>query len=148
MEIGVERMSRGAAVLGEVQGHHLDGGILPLADLRSTGRRRCGFWPRRGGGPQGGGFRLLRTLDGRRRAAGRPGLFRLQGPPTGSVQLPGRDQLLGTADDITQTLANFTRQIQITDVETDLRSITVTIVYKSGPGTRTYTLTAYISDFA
>ena len=68
--------------------------------------------------------------------------------PVESVDLPGRDQRLGTADDVTQTLAAFTRKIEIADVETDLRSITVTITYKTGPSTRTYTLTAYISDFA
>ena len=68
--------------------------------------------------------------------------------PVESVDLPGRDQRLGTSDDVTVTLSNFTRQIQIADVETDLRSITVTIKYKSGIEMRTYTLTAYISNFA
>jgi len=95
---------------------------------------------------QGGIF-----LDGVQQmtTAGRDGLVgTADDGPIESVQLPGRDQLLGTADDTTQTLANFTRQIQIADVETDLRSITVTIIYKSGPGTRTYTLTAYVSNFA
>jgi prepilin-type N-terminal cleavage/methylation domain-containing protein len=68
--------------------------------------------------------------------------------PVESVDLPGRDQRLGTADDVTVTLSNFTRQIQIADVETDLRSITVTITYKTGTDTHTYVLTAYISNFA
>jgi prepilin-type N-terminal cleavage/methylation domain-containing protein len=68
--------------------------------------------------------------------------------PVENVDLPGRDQRLGTADDVTQTLDHFTRKIQIADIETDLRSITVTITYKTGTETRTYVLTSYISNFA
>ena len=56
--------------------------------------------------------------------------------------------MLGTADDVTTTLAGFTRTITLADVSTDLRSITVTITYKAGPATRAYTLTALISTFA
>ncbi len=70
------------------------------------------------------------------------------GPSLESFDLPGPDQKLGTADDVTQTLSGFTRQIAIADVETDLRSITVTITYQLNGQARTYTLTAYISDFA
>jgi type II secretory pathway pseudopilin PulG len=62
--------------------------------------------------------------------------------------LPGRDQILGTADDVTQTLNEFTREIRIVDLSADLRSITVTIVYKAGASTNSYTLTAYISTYA
>src|SRR5712692_12019136 len=62
--------------------------------------------------------------------------------------LPGRDQTLGTADDVTQTLNEFTREIRIVDLSVDLRSVTVTIVYWAGPSNRSYTLTAYISTFA
>jgi type II secretory pathway pseudopilin PulG len=65
-----------------------------------------------------------------------------------TVVLPGRDQLLGTADDVIQTLDGFTREIKIVDVSADLRSVTVTITYGSGPGTRSYSLTAYLSAFA
>lgn len=68
--------------------------------------------------------------------------------PVESVVLPGVDQRLGTADDKTVTLSGFTRKIVLTDVSTDLRSITVTITYKSGATTRSYTLTALISTFA
>jgi prepilin-type N-terminal cleavage/methylation domain-containing protein len=68
--------------------------------------------------------------------------------PVESVVLPGPDQRLGTADDVTVTLSGFTRQITITDISTDLRSITVTVTFKSGPTTRSYTLTALISTFA
>ncbi len=64
--------------------------------------------------------------------------------------LPGVDQLLGTADDKTESLAGFTRQIAIADVAgvTDLRVITVTVKYPAGAVTRTYSITAYISAFA
>ena len=65
-----------------------------------------------------------------------------------SVTLPGVDQRLGTADDVTKTLSDFTREIKITDVSTDLRSITVTITFKDGVNARSYTLTALISSFA
>ena len=65
-----------------------------------------------------------------------------------TVILPGRDQLLGTADDITQKLDGFTREVRITDVTADLRSITVTITYGSGPNVRSYFLTAYLSAYA
>ena len=69
--------------------------------------------------------------------------------PVETVQLPGRDQKLGAGgDDVTVTLSGFTREIVLTDVKTDLRKITVTITYKSGPTTRSYTLTALISTFA
>jgi prepilin-type N-terminal cleavage/methylation domain-containing protein len=67
-----------------------------------------------------------------------------------SVVLPGMDQRLGTSDDKTVTLSGYTRQIAIADIPNnrDLRSITVTITYKSGATTRSYTLTALISTFA
>jgi Tfp pilus assembly protein PilV len=65
-----------------------------------------------------------------------------------SVVFPGPDQQMHTADDKTYTLDKFQRQIVISDINDDLRSITVTITYKSGASTRTYTLTAYMSTFA
>lgn len=65
-----------------------------------------------------------------------------------SVVLPGRDQVLGTADDVTQTLNGFTREIRIVNLSADLRSVTVTIRHPVGGSFRTYTLTAYISTFA
>ena len=64
--------------------------------------------------------------------------------------LPGPDKLLNTADDQVITLGGFTRQIQIQDVPSEnsqLRSIVVTIKYRNGPTTRTYTLTSYISSY-
>jgi len=71
--------------------------------------------------------------------------------------LPGPDGILGTADDKAMSLANFTRQIQISKVlESDgvttnpnLKQITVTVGYTSGTSTvaRTYTVNALISSF-
>ena len=65
-----------------------------------------------------------------------------------TVTLPGRDQMLGTFDDQTITLDGYSREIAIRDVETDLRSITVTITYQSGALKRNYTITTYISNFS
>lgn len=65
-----------------------------------------------------------------------------------SVLLPGPDQLLGTADDKTDTLNAFTREIKITRVTDNLRSVAITIVYQSGSTSRTYTLTSYMSAFS
>ena len=65
-----------------------------------------------------------------------------------SVTMPGPDQALGTADDKTETLTAYTREIRITDIRPDLRSLTVVITYPSGPTTQTYTVTTYISAFA
>jgi type II secretory pathway pseudopilin PulG len=65
-----------------------------------------------------------------------------------TVVLPGRDQMVGTPDDVTQTFDGFTREIRIVDLTDDLRSITVTITYKVGATVRSYVLTAYISSFA
>jgi prepilin-type N-terminal cleavage/methylation domain-containing protein len=65
-----------------------------------------------------------------------------------TVDYPGPDQQFDTADDITTTLAGFTREIQIRDVQANLRSITVIVTYPDGAGRRTYTLTAYISSFS
>ncbi len=65
-----------------------------------------------------------------------------------TVAYPGPDQQLGTADDMTAELIGFTREIQIRDIEANLRSITVIVTYQVGPAKRTYTLTAYISSFA
>jgi len=71
--------------------------------------------------------------------------------------LPGPDGVLGTSDDKAMSLANFTRQIQISNVlESDgitpnpnLKQITVTVSYMSGGSTvpHTYTVNALISNF-
>jgi hypothetical protein len=62
------------------------------------------------------------------------------------VIYPGRDGLLDTADDTHFSYEAFKRKITIRDLRTDLRSITVEVSYKSGSSTRTFTLTAYMSN--
>jgi hypothetical protein len=64
------------------------------------------------------------------------------------VVLPGRDQIMDTVDDVVETLAGFEREIEIVDLQDDLRSITVTVTYRAGASLRTYTLTTYISNFS
>lgn len=78
--------------------------------------------------------------------------------PGGSegVPLPGPDGILGTADDTCLSLANFQRQIIITNVllpdgtpNQNLKQITVNMQYNK-PGTRTprtYTTNAFISSY-
>jgi prepilin-type N-terminal cleavage/methylation domain-containing protein len=86
--------------------------------------------------------------------------FPANGPcPAGPecLVLPGPDGILGTADDKAMSLANFTRQIQITKVlesdgvttDPNLRQVTVTVSYTGGGSTvpHTYTVNALISAF-
>jgi Tfp pilus assembly protein PilX len=66
-----------------------------------------------------------------------------------TVVLPGPDQDLSTtADNRTETLRGFTREIRISDVTDDLRLITVVISYPAGATKQIYTLTSYISAIA
>lgn len=65
-----------------------------------------------------------------------------------TVTDPGPDGEMGTADDRTIPLTGYTREIQIRDIQDDLRSITVTVTYQDGDVTRTYVLTSYISNYA
>jgi hypothetical protein len=65
-----------------------------------------------------------------------------------SVQTPGPDRTFGNGDDKTQILTGFTRQIAIADLTADMRTITVTITYRAGTSTRTYSLSAIISRYA
>jgi type II secretory pathway pseudopilin PulG len=68
-----------------------------------------------------------------------------------TVRLPGKDQQLNTGDDQIVPLTTFTREIMIRDVAGELgqlRSIMVTVKYKNGTTTRTYTLTTYISSYS
>ena len=64
---------------------------------------------------------------------------------------PGPDGIFGTSDDETVDLNPWmTRTITIVPVtgETNLRQITVTMNYKVGKLTRSYTLVSYVSAFA
>ena len=109
-------------------------------------------------GSDGGVF-----LDGPQslRVAGADGLVNTQddGAIESSV-LPGPDQMLGTLDDTTVTLSGYTREIEVRDVPNEpancgsvsipctLRTIKVTITFRSGQMNRKYTLIMYISNYA
>ena len=79
---------------------------------------------------------------------------------TETITLPGKDQALGTSDDVTLVLSGFTRDINIRDVADEpagcggsdnpctLRKIIVTVTYKNGPTSYTYTLSSYISAYS
>jgi type II secretory pathway pseudopilin PulG len=67
---------------------------------------------------------------------------------------PGPDGRLGTSDDTRVMLSDYKRQIVISELLTNgvanptLRQITVTVFYKVGQATRTYSLTTYISSIS
>jgi prepilin-type N-terminal cleavage/methylation domain-containing protein len=72
------------------------------------------------------------------------------------VVMPGPDGILGTADDKAMSLANFTRQIAISNVlnpdgtnNQTLKQIVVTVSYTTGGSTvpRSYTVNGLISSF-
>jgi len=65
-----------------------------------------------------------------------------------SFQFPGPDGLIGTPDDKTLTLDGFTRKIVIVELSGFLREITVTITYPANGQTKTYEVTALISQYA
>jgi hypothetical protein len=77
------------------------------------------------------------------------GVF-LNGPR--DMNLAGTDGILNTGDTgetlESDNLERFTREIKITDIDDDLRTITVTVKYPAGSSFRTYKLTAYISRYA
>ena len=64
------------------------------------------------------------------------------------MTLPGPDALIGTGDDRLIPLIGFTRQVEIIDINPNLREIRVTIIYPQGQGTRSYILSTYVSSFA
>lgn len=65
-----------------------------------------------------------------------------------AVVLPGPDGRLGTQDDISQPMTQFTREIEIRDVASNLRRIRVVIRYVTGSAHREYVLETLISSFA
>jgi type II secretory pathway pseudopilin PulG len=71
------------------------------------------------------------------------------GQPMEYILMPGPDQKLGTADDVQLPLAEYTRQITITNVANDpnLRTIEIQVFYNTGRFNRTYTMYTYISAF-
>jgi len=83
-----------------------------------------------------------------------PQMLRTPGPDglvntadDGAVETePGPDGIPGTGDDV--ILANFTREIRITDIAQNLREVLVIVRYQNGPMVRQYQLVTYISSFA
>jgi len=70
-----------------------------------------------------------------------------------TVIYPGKDGILGTADDVIVDLNSayhMTRTITISNIvnETSVRQIQVTINYTYGGFTRSYTLTTFISQYS
>jgi len=72
------------------------------------------------------------------------------------LRTPGPDGTLGNSDDVRQPLKNFQRQITISDllrdgsteVNPNLRQITVTIKYTVQGIERSYVITTYVSSFS
>jgi len=68
--------------------------------------------------------------------------------PVETIDMPGPDGILGTADDIVVPLTGFQRSIQVVQLSSILKQITVTIQYDTQKGlTRTVTLTAVMSPY-
>jgi prepilin-type N-terminal cleavage/methylation domain-containing protein len=64
---------------------------------------------------------------------------------------PGPNGTLGDSDDVVTPLQGYTRRIEIIElspVNPDLRELRVTITYRVGPQSGTYTLRTYISAFS
>jgi len=70
--------------------------------------------------------------------------------PLDSIILPGPDGVLGTADDVRVPLTNFTREIEIRDVQGNpsLRRVRIIMRYQAGRLARQYILISYISAFS
>ena len=64
------------------------------------------------------------------------------------ITLPGDDGLMETADDETVALTGYSREIEITDLNPNLRQIRVIVKYPYGASQREYELLTYISAFA
>ncbi len=61
---------------------------------------------------------------------------------------PGPDGLMNTGDDETIALTDYSREIEITDLNPNLRQIRVIVRYPYGDSQREYELLTYISAFA
>jgi hypothetical protein len=100
-------------------------------------------------GTSGSGGGVFASGEQVMRSAGVDGLVNTTDDAAAPLESsPGRDNTLGTADDI--PITQFWRTIRICDVDgnDDLRQILVTIRYKVGTIERSYSLTTYISSFS
>jgi prepilin-type N-terminal cleavage/methylation domain-containing protein len=119
-----------------------------IVNVSSGGIFKDGYQPLLASGADG----LLGTADDVNYPASGP-------CPSGPecIPLPGPDGILGTADDTYISLANFQRQILVSNVleadgvtiDPNLKQITVNVQYfkNQAGGTRTYTVQALISAF-
>ena len=66
-----------------------------------------------------------------------------------TLQEPGPDGIYGTADDVYIPLTGYQRTVVLTNVDTTLRSITITVQYTATQAAlpRTYVLSSYISEY-
>jgi hypothetical protein len=62
------------------------------------------------------------------------------------VRYPGHDRIMRTGDDTFIQLGQFKREIKITQVNANLRVITVNMSFPANAQIRTFTLTTYISN--
>jgi type II secretory pathway pseudopilin PulG len=65
-----------------------------------------------------------------------------------NVVTPGTDGLLGTADDVVRPLWGFKREIQIRDINPNLRQLRVIVTYNNSRGQQQFVLTTYLSAYA
>lgn len=68
---------------------------------------------------------------------------------TQTLHEPGRDGIYGTADDVYIPLTGYQRTIALTNVDTTLRSITITVQYTATQAAlaRSYVLNSYLSEY-
>ncbi|MGH9404763.1 MAG: type IV pilus modification PilV family protein [Terriglobia bacterium] len=69
-------------------------------------------------------------------------------PEFDSIIVPGANGLISSGNGTAEALSNFTRQVQITSINSDLKQITVTITYVTPRGvTRSYQMSCYVSPY-
>jgi type II secretory pathway pseudopilin PulG len=64
------------------------------------------------------------------------------------VITPGVDGLLGTPDDVARPLWGFRREIEIRDINANLRQLRVIVTYNTSRGPTQYILTTFLSSYA
>lgn len=65
-----------------------------------------------------------------------------------TVLTPGVDGLLGTPDDVTRPLWGFRREIEIRNINANLRQLRVIVTYNTSRGPTQFVLTTYLSAYA
>jgi len=65
-----------------------------------------------------------------------------------TVVSPGPDGLLGTPDDVSRPLWGFRREIEIRDINANLRQLRVIVTYNTSRGPTQFVLVTYLSAYA